>query len=239
MTTLDFLLQPEDYNKLSKYLFSHIWKVIPTDKKELWRRMCLDKLYETLEISGFNTICQSIYENNIERGHKSELLCVSAVEALSELKKISVFFVTYGAKYGNLWFSSREQKTMESIGGEWEAPFLLIYKDKDLIKIHHLPEEIYDLTEHELDNGRIYITMKFMFYENIWIIDENGEKIGETETFFPIKNKFKLLSNSESIRPNVLYEDSLESLNVNWNIYKKNDSKYNYINKQISVKCLY
>lgn len=221
MTTIDFLLKPEDSNKLSKYLFSRIWKVIPTDKTELWCRMCQDKLYETLDISGFNNICNSIYQHNLESGHISELLCISAVEVCNLDKNISVFFVNYGAKYGNLWFSSRDQKTMESIGGEWEAPFLLIYKDKDLIKIHHLPEEIYDLSEHELDNGKIYITMKFMFYENIWIIDENGEKIGETETFFPIKNKFKLLSNSESIRPNVLYEDTLENLNVNWNIYKK------------------
>lgn len=205
-------------NEITEFLFSHTWEQIPkVDKNELWSRMCQDKLFPRLTIQGINEICQSIYENNKKNGEESELQCLSCVQ----YKDISMFFVVYGGQYGNSWFLRHDEKMMESIGGNWEAPFLMVFQNENLKEIHHLPENISNLNYHHLENGSTFFTAKFRYYDNIWIFNSNGEKLGESQQIY---GQFHIYPDKDSIKPLVLHEVSrkdqvfFENLSVKWNI---------------------
>jgi len=212
-------ISQEESTKLTNFLFGNSWKTIPQiDKKLLWKRMCEDKLFDSLEISGINKICQTIYEHNLNEGLISELKCFSHIQN----NDISLFFVKYGSQYGNSWFSHRDEEIMNRIGGGWEAPFILVFLENQLINIHHLPEEIRDLTVHELCDGTSYFSGKFCYFENIWIFNRNGEKIGESEKFIPIKNQLYFSVSKYQSKPNVLQKivhnnvTILSSIPITW-----------------------
>ena len=191
------ILPRQEIEKISSYLFDMKWNKIPElNKKELWKRMCEDRLFDSLEISGINEICQIIEKHNKENGQQSELRCFLH----SENDDISIFYVKYGAQYGNSWFNYRTLETMESIGGGWEIPMLFIFRKKELINIYHLPEEIYDLTKHELGDGNIFFTGRFRFFEYYWILDRNGNKIGESERL-DVSNQIIFSISSNPLKP--------------------------------------
>ena len=220
MTTT--FLDPVEEEKLTEFLFSRTWEKVPdVERKKLWELMTKDRLYPTLEIPGINEICHEIFEHNQKKGDISEIRCISAVQH----EKTSLFYVTYGAQYGNSWFSYRTREIMENLDGSWDAHFLLVFNETRLEKIYQLPEEIYNLKVHVINDHFAYFTGHFRFFENIWILDQNGVKLGESEKYFAVKSDVHISTVKDYFRPTVLkeikYQDQiiLEIVNILWENY--------------------
>lgn len=134
-----------------------------------------DIICRTIEVEKFNDVCKSIYDYNLENYQESILQCISYIQH----ENIILFYVIYGAQKGNSWFSYRDIDMMKSIGGNWEAPFLMIFRGFEFLKIYHLPDEIGDLKVHKLEGKDFYFSGRIKFFEETWFLDSNGEKIDE------------------------------------------------------------